>query len=131
MSNATFQLALLKIPVSQIERSSKFYQDTLGVTVQFAAEEYGWAQLLAGELPLALYKPGMGGGDGKIGGSLDFHLALAAERFDQLANSLIPRGVIVDNTIHRGDDGTTFIDLRDPDGNTLKIMRADPNNTAV
>jgi catechol 2,3-dioxygenase-like lactoylglutathione lyase family enzyme len=124
MSDTGYQLSLLKIPVSQITRSADFYREALGLEQQFAAEEYGWAQFQAGDLPLALYKPGMGGGDGKIGGSVGFHLSLPPQRFDALAADLIKRGCLVENKVHRGDDGTTFIEVRDPDANLMKIMRA-------
>jgi catechol 2,3-dioxygenase-like lactoylglutathione lyase family enzyme len=118
-----YQLSLLKIPVTDIQRSAAFYHDTLGFEQQFVAPQYGWAQLKAGELPLARYKPGMGGGDGHVGGSTGFHLSLPAERFDTLAAALLVQGVLVENRVHHGDDGSVFIDVRDPDGNTLKIGR--------
>lgn len=123
MQNPGFQLALLKIPVTEIDRSVAFYRDALDFEEQFVSSEYGWAQLLAGDLPLALYKPGMGGGDGTVGGSLDFHLAMHHERFDGLAKRLQEQGHLVEDTVHQGDDGSTFVDVYDPDGNTLKIMR--------
>jgi catechol 2,3-dioxygenase-like lactoylglutathione lyase family enzyme len=124
MNDPGYELSLLKIPVSEITRSAAFYRDALGFEQQFAAEEYGWAQFQAGDLPLALYKPGLGGGDGKIGGSTGFHLSLPPQQFDALAAALLQRGCLVEDKVHRGDDGTTFIEVRDPDANTLKIMRA-------
>ena len=60
MSDTGYQLALLKIPVTEITRSAAFYREALGFEQQFAAEEYGWAQFAAGDLAVALYKPGMG-----------------------------------------------------------------------
>ena len=65
----------------------------------------------------------MGGGDGHIGGSVGFHLSLPAERFDTLAAALTVEGVLVDNRVQHGDDGATFIEVRDPDGNTLSIQQ--------
>jgi catechol 2,3-dioxygenase-like lactoylglutathione lyase family enzyme len=118
-----YRLSILKIPVSDIKRSANFYRDALGFQEEFVAEQYGWAQLHAGELPLALYKPGKGGGTGRIGGSTGFHLSLPPKRFDALADRLLKRGVLVENMVHRSDDGSTFIDVRDPDGNTLAISR--------
>jgi len=118
-----YQLALLKIPVSDIQRSATFYRDALGFRQEFVSPQYGWAQLAAGDVPVALYRPGMGGGDGHIGGSTGFHLSLPAPRFDTLAAALLVQGVLVEGRVHHGDDGTVFLDVRDPDGNTLKIMR--------
>jgi catechol 2,3-dioxygenase-like lactoylglutathione lyase family enzyme len=129
MVKVIHELALLKVRVSDVTRSADFYRDALGFELLFVAEECGWGQLQAGELPLALYKPGMGGGDGKIGGSVGFHVSPGLEWFDVLAADLLQRGAIADNRAHRGDDGTTFIEVRDPDGNNLKIMRAQAAET--
>jgi len=43
-----YQLSLLKIPVTNLMRCADFYRDALGFRQEFAAEEYGWAQLAAG-----------------------------------------------------------------------------------
>jgi hypothetical protein len=66
----------------------------------------------------------MGGGDGKIGGSVDFHLSLSPRGFDSLAAKLLERGCLLEKSVHQGADGTTFIEVMDPDGNALKVMRA-------
>ena len=118
-----YTLSLLKIPVSNIVRTAAFYRDVLGFEPVFAAEEYGWAQLQAGELALALYRPGMGGGEGQVGSSTGFHLALAAEHFDALKDVLCQHDALVDDMVHQGEDGSSFVEVCDPDGNTLKIMR--------
>ena len=125
MSDSPYKLSLLKIPVSDITRGAAFYADALKWEPQFVADEYGWAQFDAGGLPVALYKPGMGGGDGKPGGSTGFHLAVSAAAFETLAADLLAKGVLVDNRVQQGDDGTTFVQLRDPDGNVLNIGRSD------
>ena len=122
-SNFNYQLRLLKIPVTNVDVSSQFYAEHLGLTVDFAAEEYGWAQLSSGDFSMALYVPGMGGGDGKIGGSVDFHLSLPGETFDTLANGLLEKGHLSEGMIHTGNDGSTFVDMLDPDGNILKVMK--------
>src|SRR5438045_9781318 len=92
MPNTTYQLSLLKIPVTDVRRSADFYRDALGFHEEFVVEQYGWAQLKAGELPLALYIPGKGGGDGHVGGSTGFHLSLPPQRFDPLAADFPSRG---------------------------------------
>ena len=125
MSQPNYQLSLLKIPVSDIARSAAFYRDALGFAEQFVAEEYGWAQMQAGELPLGLYVPGMGGGDGPMGVGMGFHLSLLPDAFDALAAELLARGALVEDRVHEGDDGTAFLMVRDPDGNTLNIGRVD------
>ena len=123
MDTDGYSIQLLKIPVSDIEVSSTFYAEKFSLELEFSAPEYGWAQLNLKGVPIALYCPGMGGGDGHIGGSVDFHLSLPGGRFEVLAEKLLACGNLVDNRIHTGGDGTTFIDVEDPDGNILKIFK--------
>lgn len=96
-----YQLALLKVPVTDIHRSVAFYRDELGFEPQFVVEEFGWAQLVAQELPLALYVPGQGGGSGNVGGSAGFHLMLPPAAFDRLAASLQKRGILVGGQVQK------------------------------
>ena len=65
----------------------------------------------------------MGGGNGQIGDSLDFCLSLPEQAFQSLAEELLAADYLVDNMIHTGNNGTTFIGVEDPDGNILKIMK--------
>ena len=123
MSAKTYQLSLLKIPVKDLEISAKFYEQNLGFQVDFVAAEYGWAQLKTGELSVALYQPGMGGGAREIGGSVDFHLKLATNEFDELAERIKKAGRLLEDRVHTGADGTTFMDILDPDKNVIKVSR--------
>jgi len=125
LTSPRYALSLLKVPVSDVARSVAFYRDAMGFVEGFVAEEYGWAQLNAGGLSLALFVPGMGGGDATVGGSAWFHLALTAPEFDALAERLQASKALVEDRIHQGNDGTTFIDAQDPDGNVLKVIRVD------
>lgn len=118
-----FGLGLLKVPVLSVETASTWYVDVLGCALVFVVGEYGWAQLQAGDLPLALYQPGLGGGDGTPGGSTGFHLTLDGPAFDALAARLDAAGDLVDGKVHTADDGGTFLEARDPDGNTVKVAR--------
>lgn len=116
-----FELSLLKIPVTDIGVSAAFYRDKLGFEQQFVVEEYGWAQFRAGIVPLALYVPGMGGGDRTPGGSVDFQL----EGPDLIGYAMLleNRGVdIGEGVMESGDDGY-FLEVSDPDGNVLKFVQ--------
>lgn len=62
MKTQSVQLSLVKIPVSSVETAVPYYRDVLGLEEQFSVPEYGWAQFLVGEFPIALYEPGPGGG---------------------------------------------------------------------
>lgn len=118
-----FELWLLKIPVSNVQKSAEFYKTKLGFTVDFIAEKFGWANLSSGTFSMALYEPGKGGGNREIGGSVDFHLILDGVEFEPLAISLKEAGLLVEDMIHTGADGSTFIEVEDPDKNTLKIAK--------
>jgi catechol 2,3-dioxygenase-like lactoylglutathione lyase family enzyme len=118
-----FMLSLLKIPVNDIEVSSEFYAQNLGFQVDFVAPEYGWAQMKTGEISVALYKPGMGGGEREIGGSVDFHLMLEEDDFDEVVEKVKEEGVLLDDMVHTGADGTTFIEILDPDQNVIKVFK--------
>lgn len=124
MPDPPYTLSLLKVAVRDIDRAAAFYREVLAMTPDFVAAEYGWAQLVAGDLALALYVPGEGGGDGRVGGAAGFHLALPGNAFDELAVRALEHGALVDGRVHRGADGTTFVDVRDPDGNIVKVFRS-------
>ena len=123
MSMLGYEVQTLKVPVSDIEVSSQFYSEQLGFEVQFAAAEYGWAQLTAADVSLALYKPGMGGGNGQMGGSVGFHLSLPEAAFQSLAASLLEKGHLAEGMVHTGNDGSTFMDVEDPDKNIIRVMQ--------
>jgi predicted enzyme related to lactoylglutathione lyase len=126
MKNLNYQLAFLKLPVSDITRAAAFYRDALQFKEEFVAPQFGWAQLSANNLDLALYIPGMGGGNAKIGASAGFQLSLPPDQFSTLAADLINRGVVIDNKIQIGTDETIFIHVQDPDGNIIHITSALP-----
>jgi predicted enzyme related to lactoylglutathione lyase len=121
MTHPAYKLTLLKIPVSNIAVSAKFYGEALEFEQQFVAEQYGWAQFQAGDLSIALYKLGMGGGNRKPGGSVDFHLATA--NLEKLLERLKRYDPKLKAAIFKNDDGSETLEFADPDGNELKIGR--------
>lgn len=123
MDSKQYHLGMLKIPVKDIEKSANFYEKNLGFHIDFLAPEFGWVQMNAGEISIALYTPGMGGGERQIGGSVDFHLNLAGEDFDEIANKMKEAGRLSEDMVHTGADGTTFVDILDPDENIIKVFR--------
>jgi catechol 2,3-dioxygenase-like lactoylglutathione lyase family enzyme len=123
MSSRDYKLGMLKVPVRDVEKSVQFYEKSLGFQLEFVAKEYGWAQMKTGEISIALYQPGMGGGNREFGGSVDFHLSLDGSEFDDVAKLMKKEGNLAGDMIHKGNDGTTFIEIRDPDGNEIKVFR--------
>lgn len=111
---------MVKIPVSDIEVAVPFYRDVLGLKEEFVMAEYGWAQFSVGQMPIALYVPGMGGGNGVAGQADCLHFATADE--DAVRANLVKAEIDPDKQLHQGDDGTRFFELQDPDGNQFKVM---------
>jgi predicted enzyme related to lactoylglutathione lyase len=121
MNNLHPALNLLKIPVTDFKRACAFYRDILGLEEEFAVEEYGWAQYKLGEIPLCLYVAGMGGGDGKPGNELNFHLAV--DDAPKALAALKSKNARIIGDIVASDDGGKFFILADPDNNTFKIVQ--------
>lgn len=117
------RILLVKIPVPDLEEGVALYREVFGWEATFVAEAYGWAQLQAGEVPIALYVPGKGGGNRTPGGSVDVHLGLEPGEFDRVVEKAREKGCLVDGRVHTGDDGTTFVEIRDPGGNLLRVFR--------
>src|SRR4051812_39447405 len=113
------KLSLLKIPVQNVDRSVPFYEKGLGLQLEFAMAEYGWAQFMVGEIPFALYVPGMGGGNRQPGGSVDFHLQV--EDIKALEARLKDFDPSLETGIFTNDDGSETLEFKDPDGNEWKI----------
>ena len=109
-----------KIPVSDISRATAFYRDKLGFTVEFEAEEYGWASISRNGAQLGLYVPGMGGGTRAPGGSIDFTFVVAdlVGYREAIRSSGAEVGEIQDT-----DDGMKVLDIVDPDGNELVVRQ--------
>jgi hypothetical protein len=122
---APYTLALLKVAVHDVDRAAAFDRDVLAMTPAFVAPAYGWAQFTAGDLALARYVPGRGGGDGHVGRAAGFHLVLPGVAFDDPVARARAHDAMVDGRVHQRADGTTFVDVRDPDGTVVKVFRGE------
>ncbi|MBI2920323.1 MAG: VOC family protein [Planctomycetes bacterium] len=117
----TISVGLVKIPVSDLARSAKYYREALGLTEEFAVVEYGWAQYATGGVPLCLYVPGKGGGLGEAGKCNSLHLITADIQSTREAMQL--RGARV-SEMRKGDDGYRGFDITDPDGNVIQVVES-------
>lgn len=122
MKSSSFELSLLKIPVSDVSRSAEFYRQGMGWSQKFVMSEYGWAQFEAGSLSIALYVPGMGGGSRPPGASLDFQLAVVD--LATLKGQLLDYSSDLGIGIFKNDDGSETLEFSDPDGNEWKIAKS-------
>lgn len=112
---------LVKIPVSNIQESVNFYRNVIGLEEEFVFADYGWAQLKASNLSIALYVAGMGGGTGKAGEMDSLHLSVSS--FDGLNSRLATANINTSDIHHTGDDGSEYYEINDPDGNIIKIFK--------
>jgi len=119
MSN--FTIGLVKIPVTNFEVSTHYYREVLGLEEEFAVEAYGWAQYKTTNVPLCLYVVGQGGGDGKPGKEVGFHLVV--DNIETIYAAIKHRGGQVASEIVNSADGGKFFVLRDPDDNTFKVLQ--------
>lgn len=117
---------MVKIPVADIERAALFYRDVLGLEEDFIVVAYGWAQFSAGNLPVALYVPGKGGGTGTPGQSDCLHLTTSDA--DAFRARLTAAEIDPDSHFYTGADHISYFELQDPDGNTIKIMLPDQDD---
>lgn len=113
-----FHVALIKVPVTDIAASARFYGALLDMEPTVEAPEFGWCHFEAEALTLALYVTGKGGGSRAPGGSLDFQLT--HEDIDACLERIAPRAS--DAAIHDNDDGSRSLEMTDPDGNEVKIL---------
>lgn len=113
-----FHIAMIKVPVTDIDRAAAFYGRMLDLEPAVLAPEFGWAHFEAEALTLAVYIPGMGNGDRAPGGSVDFSLAAVdlAPIQERMAE-LVPGA-----EVRRNDDGSVSLELTDADGNVVTIM---------
>ena len=121
MKNLHPAINLVKIPVTDFAKARAFYADLPGLEEEFAVAEYGWAQYKAGEIPICLYVVGMGGGEGKPGSELNFHLAV--DNAKQAYAKISVTGAKIPCQLTTSDDGGSFFIVADPDGNRLKIVQ--------
>jgi AraC-like DNA-binding protein/predicted enzyme related to lactoylglutathione lyase len=121
MKDLTPTINLVKVPVTDFKRAQAFYRDVLGLEEEFAVEQYGWAQYKTGAIPLCLYVVGMGGGDARPGDELGFHVSVsnAKAAYDAIKS----RGGTFACGLVSSDDGGVFFMVKDPDGNSFKIVQ--------
>ena len=117
-----FKIGLVKIPVTDFEAATRYYREVVGLEEEFAVEAYGWAQYKTGNVPLCLYVAGQGGGDGKPGEEVGFHLVV--DDIGAMYAGVAERGGKFASEIVDSADGGKFFVLQDPDGNTFKVLQA-------
>ncbi len=121
LKQMNFKIGLVKIPVTNFEAATHYYREVIGLEEEFAVEAYSWAQYKTSNLPLCLYEVGKGGGDGKPGEEIGFHLGV--DDIERFHSAVSQRGGQFASEIVNSADGGKFVVIRDPDGNTFKVVQ--------
>lgn len=118
----SYRVYAVRVFVTDWERALAFYTDTLGMTVSYRSDDFGWAELDTGAARLALVRTATDDPEDAalvgrfVGVSLQVpdiaatHLRLAA------------RGVTFTRPPTREPWGGTLAELEDPDGNVLTLL---------
>ncbi len=107
----------IMLGVTSLEKSLRFYRDVLGLSVQFAIEEFAF--LDGGGVTIALRgAPNLG----EPGDVLRTEVVFEVDDIDAAHRSLKARGVLfrIEPRVVTGDRYAT--DFRDPDGHVLSIF---------
>lgn len=124
MKDCSVGVSLLKIPVTSLARSIIFYEKLFGDKPEFASEAHGWAQFNLGQVTIALYSAGFGEDDRRPSGSLDFHLLVS--KLESLRERLCEQRACVTGGLLYGTNGSRSMDIKDPDGNVLRLCERLP-----
>jgi catechol 2,3-dioxygenase-like lactoylglutathione lyase family enzyme len=109
----------ISVPVRDMERSKRFYAETLGLPSSNLDED-GWPEFETGNVSLYLMDPTNVGG--KFEGPHTAHIALRVPDVARVRGELEARGVEFEGDIL--DTGVCHMAFfRDPDGNALMLHR--------
>ena len=115
----------LVLEVSDLERASRFYRDTLG----FEETRYGEGRddrrwyLIGSSARLGLWTPQVGLAGGRGGTHVHFAFQLDREKLDPLLERLRGAGVEVEGPVQLGADRAIYV--TDPDGNAVEFWTQD------
>lgn len=113
------QLHYVRIPVRDLERSSQWYSDVLGLRLLEVTEELAIVEVNGGPLLLALVPTADETfAHFTIDGEQAFILGFTSPELSGLHRHLVANGVEVDDIVE--DRGHAFFHFYDPDGNKLQ-----------
>lgn len=108
----------LTIMVSDMERSVRFYNDTLGLTLKFRAGN-DWAELQAPGVSIGLHPAG---GHAPTGAGGGMSLGLQVANIESAIQSLQEKGVEFPHG-WRASGALRLADFTDPDGTSLYLFQ--------
>ncbi len=111
-------VSYINVFVSDLDQSTAFYRDRLGLTLQFAAPEHGYASFAAGSVRLGIAVPGHDKAD-LIGRQTGIGLEVADLETEHVR--LSGAGVLFTMPPTRQPWGGFMAMIADPDGNTFYL----------
>jgi predicted enzyme related to lactoylglutathione lyase len=120
MKNLGISLGFVRILISDFQKSAVFYRDVLGLTEDFAVEQYGWTQYNVGAASICTYVVDPNGNEGKPGVDTGMQLRVTDAK---AAYELITSRGGKPGKLNTGDDGTVQFTITDPDGNKLSVAQ--------
>ncbi|HEY7415292.1 MAG TPA: VOC family protein [Ktedonobacteraceae bacterium] len=111
------------IYVSDMERSTAFYRDILGLPLRFTTP--GWTEFDLGSMKLALHRSGVGAAPEQPGRPPAgvAHLAFVVQNIQSVYEDLQARGAHFSMAPEKQVTGNTLAVLHDPDGFGITIQQ--------
>ena len=111
------------IYVSDMQRSTAFYRDTLGLPLKFATP--GWTEFDLGSIKLALHRSNGGAMPAQSGrpAASVAHLAFVVDNLQELYDDLQARGMHFSLAPEKQVTGNTLAVMHDPDGFGITLQQ--------
>ena len=110
------QIGIIMITVSNMERSTAFYKDVLGLNLQFASPE--WTQFEIGGVQVALH---IAGPNLKVNTEVGVNFGFYTEDIDKTIGELTSGRAVV--AYRTEEDFGTLAAIKDPDGYTIQVCQ--------
>lgn len=110
------QIGIIMITVSDMERSTVFYRDVLGLNLQFSSPD--WTQFEIGGVQVALH---IAGPNLKVNTEVGVNFGFYTEDIDSILSELTSRGATI--AYRTEEDFGTLAAIKDPDSYTIQLCQ--------
>jgi len=115
------QIGIIMITVSNMERSTAFYRDILGLSLQFSSPD--WTQFEVGGVQVALH---IAGPNRRVNAEVGDNFGFYIDDMDKTLDELTSRGAEV--AYRTEEDFGTLSAIKDPDGYTIQLCQLKHNH---
>lgn len=120
----TYRAYAVRVFSSNWPESLRFYRDTVGLTLSFVDEEFGWAQFDLGSINLGLERCDAGDPESSELVGRFVGLSIEVADIDATCDTLAANGVEFIGPPEKQAWGGVLAHFRDPDGNVLTLLGA-------